>query len=224
MAANRRIERLYTHRAKLYQRFFVQFLQWEKVLEAFFQANVYLHSGMKILDAGCGSGPVTQVLYRLARQQGMENITFHGFDLTPAMLEVFRQWIAAEGVQNVQLRQADVLELDHQLPGDWTAYDLIVSSAMLEYLPAELQVQAMTNLKRLLRKDGRLLVLVTKKTWITHWFGSHWWRTRLFDRDMLQDDLHQAGFTGVQFKPLPAGWDAFMLAGVAQVKEGNEVP
>jgi ubiquinone/menaquinone biosynthesis C-methylase UbiE len=128
---------LYTQKAKLYQFFFVDFLKWGKVLETFFQEKAYLRSGMKILDAGCGTGIVTKVLYGLARRKGFDGITFHGFDLTPAMLELFQQWMQKEGVQDIQLQQANVLDLENKLPENWIGYDLIVSSAMLGYIPEE---------------------------------------------------------------------------------------
>src|SRR5512133_1803670 len=133
--AIQRVQDFYTQKARFYQRFFVGFLHWESVLETFFTANNELQAGMKILDAGCGSGPVTQVLYCLAQAQGLADMIFHGFDLTPAMLDLFRQWIEDEGAANIQVRQANVLALESQLPPDWKGYDLIVSSAMLEYIP-----------------------------------------------------------------------------------------
>jgi 2-polyprenyl-3-methyl-5-hydroxy-6-metoxy-1,4-benzoquinol methylase len=76
------VQTLYTQKAKLYQFFFVDFLRWGKVLETFFQENAYLHSEMKILDAGCGTGIVIKVLHGLARRKEFAEITFHGFDLT----------------------------------------------------------------------------------------------------------------------------------------------
>lgn len=203
---------LYTQKAKLYQFFFVDFLQWGKVLETFFQDNTYLHSGMKIMDAGCGTGVVTKVLYRLARRNGLNEITFHGFDLTPAMLELFRDWMQKEGAREIQLQQADVLDLENSLPPDWIGYDLIVSSAMLEYIPKQKLSQALNNLGRLLNPDGRLLILVTKRTWITRWTAAKWWRTNLFDRDELEVELRQAGFTTFHKKKLTGSWDSFMMA------------
>ena len=60
------VRRLYTDRGALYQRLFVDFLGWGRELETFFRKAHYLRPGLKILDAGCGTGIITQVLYRLA--------------------------------------------------------------------------------------------------------------------------------------------------------------
>jgi ubiquinone/menaquinone biosynthesis C-methylase UbiE len=206
------VQTLYTQRAKLYQFFFIDFLKWGKVLETFFQENAYLHPGMKILDAGCGTGSVTRVLHGLALRKDLDRITFHAFDLTPAMLELFRQWVEKEKVQGIQFRQANVLDLENQLPADWSGYDLIVSSAMLEYIPKEKISQALSNLRRLLGKNGRLLILVTKQTWIAKWTAAKWWKTNLFNREDLEIQLREAGFPTIQKKKLPDSWDSFMMA------------
>jgi 2-polyprenyl-3-methyl-5-hydroxy-6-metoxy-1,4-benzoquinol methylase len=136
---------------------------------------------MKILDAGCGTGIVTKVLYSLARRKGFDEITLNAFDITPAMLDLFQQWNRREGVQDIQLRQADVLDLENQLPQDWAGYDLIVSSAMLEYIPKDKLSQALGNLRKLLNHDGRLIAIVTKRTRLTTWTGAKWWGMNLFD-------------------------------------------
>ena len=164
---------------------------------------------MKILDAGCGTGAVTKVLYDLAHQQGLQEISLHAFDLTPAMLDLFGAWVEKEGAKNIALQQANVLDLENQIPPHWKSFDLIVSSAMFEYIPKENLGQALRNLKRLLHENGRLLVFVTRRTWIASWTGALWWRTNLFDPDELEGELQQAGFKTVQFKKLPEGLGCF---------------
>jgi putative NADH-flavin reductase len=79
----------------------------------------------------------------------------HGFDLTPAMLENFRETLRIAAIEGVNVAQADVLELD-TLPDEWnnfdliiSNFDLIISAAMMEYLPRERLVDALRGLRSL---------------------------------------------------------------------------
>jgi cyclopropane fatty-acyl-phospholipid synthase-like methyltransferase len=206
------IQPLYTRRAKLYQKFFIRFLQWEKVLEEFFQEYIYLEPGMKILDAGCGTGAVTKALHHTARERNLSRITFHGFDLTPAMLALFQEWINQAAVGEIQLQQANVLEMENQLPPGWNDYDLIVSSTMLEYIPREKLNHAITNLKNLLKNDGRLLIFITRKSFITKLVGVNWWRINPFSLDEIKMFLQQAGLSILSVNKLPSIWNRYLSA------------
>jgi SAM-dependent methyltransferase len=101
MRTNDSVRKLYTDRGALYQRLFVDFLGWGRELEIFLRRANYLRSNLKILDAGCGTGIITRVLYELAQEQGHAGIQFHAFDLTPKVLEIFRQWISAQGANQI---------------------------------------------------------------------------------------------------------------------------
>ncbi|HZW02971.1 MAG TPA: class I SAM-dependent methyltransferase [Anaerolineaceae bacterium] len=211
MTSNR-AQSLYGRRARLYQTFFVRLLKWESVLADFFRSHPYLQSGMSILDAGCGTGSVTKTLVRLAELQKLTAITFHAFDLTPAMLEIFQDWLTEVQVQGVRLQQADVLRLDEQLSADWTGYDLIVSSAMFEYIPKEGLGRALTQLSRRLASSGRLLTFLTRRTRLTRWTGARWWGTNLFSPEEFTQILRQSGFAAVRLPSLPPKWNSFMMA------------
>ena len=204
------VRKLYTDRGALYQRLFVDFLGWSRELETFFRKTHYLRPGLRILDAGCGTGVITQVLYRLAREKGYAGIQFHAFDLTERMLDIFRQWIAAQGATQIELAQADVLKTG-RLPAHWTGYDLIVSSTMLEYLPTDQVTNALTNLKQLLNLDGLLLIFMTKRSRLTCWLAGTWWKTKTYTERDIQAFLQKADFDEIKFVDFSPRWSRFMM-------------
>jgi ubiquinone/menaquinone biosynthesis C-methylase UbiE len=97
-----------------------------------------------------------------AAEQNIKNLKFFAFDLTEAMLNIFRQWILINHAEEITLYQADVLQME-KLPPDWSGFDLVVTSAMLEYFNKEEITKAVLNLKSRLLKDGRLILIITKK-------------------------------------------------------------
>lgn len=205
------VQRLYTERASLYDRLFVNLLGWGKELQRFFQASDYLHPGDKILDAGCGTGVITRVLYQLALDKGYQGVQFHAFDLTQNMLDVFQQWIAAQGAANIELRQADVLELE-ALPSNWNQYDMIVSSTMLEYLPAGKVERALNNLQQGLKSGGTLLLFVTRRNLITRLLAEKWWQTTVYEESEILSMLGRLGFNEIISRKLSPGWSGSIMA------------
>jgi len=204
------VQRFYAKRASLYERLFVDFLGWGRELETFFRRADFLKPNIKILDAGCGTGVVTRILYHLAREKGYEGISFHAFDLTQNMLEIFQQWINVQGANNIELIQADVLEVE-TLPVNWKEYNLIVSSTMLEYLPKDKVKDVLVILKQLLRKEGTFLVFLTKRNVLTRRFAEKWWKTNLYNESEIQMLFHEAGFDEIAFKNLSPLWSKYIL-------------
>lgn len=204
MDANQ-VKNLYTKKASFYHRFFIDFMGLGKKLERFFSGSDYLRPDFKVLDAGCGTGIVTRVLYGVAREKGYKKIRFDAFDFTLAMLDVFRQWIVAEDAKGVRLEQADVLNLK-KLPKDWQQYDLIVSEGMLEYLPKDKLPQALRNLKRLLKDDGKLLLLMTRRNIVTRLLIQKWWKANTFEEQEVKQILESVGFKALEFKDFSKMW------------------
>jgi ubiquinone/menaquinone biosynthesis C-methylase UbiE len=200
------VRALYAKKSRFYQWFFIDVLGWGKQLEAFFHNSNYLSSNLKILDAGCGTGIVTKILYSIAEQQVLRNIQFHAFDLTPAMLNVFREWIANQGIRNIELTQADVLLLEEQLPSYWREYDLIISATMLEYIQKPEVTKAVSNLKHLLKSKGTLLVFLTRRNFLTRWLAQSWWKANVYEEKEIEQIFQQAGFSTVRFKPFTPSW------------------
>jgi len=105
-------------------------------------------SGLEVLDAGCGSGPLTEAL----RARGA---VVSAFDLSPAMVELAHERLG----EDADLRVAD---LGAPLPYDDDRFDLVVASLSLHYVQD--WASALAELRRVLRPGGRLLVSVIHPT------------------------------------------------------------
>ncbi|CAN7348468.1 methyltransferase domain-containing protein [Terrabacter sp. LjRoot27] len=100
--------------------------------------------GRRVLDAGCGSGPLSEDL----RSRGAH---VSGFDSSQAMLELARQRLGAEA----DLRVAD---LSQPLPYADATFDDVICSLVLHYL--EDWTAPLAELRRILQPGGRLLLSV----------------------------------------------------------------
>ena len=210
MSDNNQAQKLYTKKSDFYERLFINFLGWGRELEAFFRKSDYIQPNFKVLDAGCGTGIVTKTLFQLAHRKDVYGVQFHAFDITQNMLEVFLQWIAKQKVNNIEVRKADVLEID-SFPSHWKDYELIVASTMLEYLPKDKVGYALMNLKQLLGVGGVLLIFITKRNFITRWLARKWWKTNLYEEHEIGALIHNAGFGKSEFKKLSSGWASSIL-------------
>ncbi|GAA1963220.1 class I SAM-dependent methyltransferase [Kitasatospora viridis] len=101
-------------------------------------------AGRRILDAGCGSGPLSAAL----RERGA---VLSGFDASAGMLELARRRLG-EGAD------LTVAELGGPLPYPDGAFDDVVASLVLHYL--EDWGPALAELRRVLKPGGRLIASV----------------------------------------------------------------
>jgi SAM-dependent methyltransferase len=101
-------------------------------------------SGRRILDAGCGSGPISAVL----RDRGA-SVT--GFDRSIKMLELARQRLGADA-------DLQVADLGSPLPYPEGAFDDVIVSLVLHYL--EDWTAPLAELRRVLTPGGRLILAV----------------------------------------------------------------
>jgi len=134
--------------------------------------------------------------------RGLKYESVHGFDLTQAMLSRFQTSLDTRGINDVQLRQADVLALD-QLPQSWVDYDLILSASMLEYLPKNELPIALAELRKRLSPNGSLLVVITKKSPEAKILIEWWWRSERYARHELYQAFAAGGFRDVTFRRFP---------------------
>lgn len=101
-------------------------------------------TGHRILDAGCGAGPLSARL----RDRGA---IVSGFDSSSAMVALARKRLG----EDADLR---VATLGEPLPYDDASFDDVVSSLVLHYL--EDWGPALAELRRVLRPGGRLIAAV----------------------------------------------------------------
>jgi len=101
-------------------------------------------AGRRILDAGCGSGP----LFAALRDRGA---VVTGFDKSAGMLELARRRLG----DGADLRVAD---LGRPLPFPDGTFDDVIASLVLHYL--EDWGPALAELRRVLKPGGRLIVSV----------------------------------------------------------------
>jgi SAM-dependent methyltransferase len=159
------------------------------------------------LDVGCGSGLITREVARRAPAGSAL-----GVDLSSAMLALARRRAAAEGLANLEFRQADA----QVHPFAEGRADVVVSRHGTMFFGAP--VAAFANLARALRPGGRLALL----TW-QPFERNEWLRTFLTlasagrtvtpppadapgpfaqsDPDRVRDVLTGAGFVDVDLEP-----------------------
>lgn len=216
MSTRDKIKSLYTYQIDLYHALFFGLFRYPQGLKAFFKANNYLKKdsgraelagmtvgGMKILDAGTGSGIILKTLYELSEKKKVPGVKFFGFDLTPAMLSRLEKWLTKTDVKNVEFVEADVLE-SNQIPKSWGNFDLIVSAAMLEYLGKEDLPKALANLKKLLKKDGQILIFITKKSKKMDLLINKGWKAQTYELEEIKKIMHEVGFKDLTFKRFPS--------------------
>jgi len=141
--------------------------------------------GLAVCDVGTGTGVLAIELARL----GCRVVAI---DHSPRMLEAARTKLAAEGLEDVELRQGDAAAL----PLEDAALDAAFAHMVLHYLPSP--AEALAEMARVVRPGGAVVVVD---------FGEH-------DREWMREEL------GVQWLGFPLeevrGW--LERAGLAEVR------
>lgn len=101
--------------------------------------------GLRFLDAGCGRGEVMLAAARKGSQVA-------GVDYSESAVEIARETVAA--VPRAEVVRSDVAEL----PWDDASFDRILMGDVIEHLDPEHGERALSELRRVLRPGGRLLV------------------------------------------------------------------
>ena len=168
-------------------------------------------AGRRILDAGCGSGP----LFAALRDRGA---IVTGFDSSTGMLELARRRLG----DGADLQVAD---LGSPLPFPDGAFDDVIVSLVLHYL--EDWTAPLAELRRVLRPGGRLIASVNHPISghpvvrpSADYFATYQWS------DEITTSSGQSYVLTYWHRPLPVMIDAFTAAGfrIAVISEPLPAP
>jgi SAM-dependent methyltransferase len=214
------VQELYTKRIDRYSSF-INLLQSPQGIQALLQHSDLLRPGLRVLDAGCGFGMATFAFLEALRQRNLDYKSIDAFDLTPAMLFRFQKMLEERGLTRVQLRQADVLNLE-TLPTSWINYDLILSASVLEYLPRRDLARALEGLHARMIRGGRILVMITRKTPETKVVVEWWRHAERYTKGELLRAFKEAGFRDPVFLRFPLRYTWLNRANYVVVGAGRE--
>lgn len=109
--------------------------------------HVYGHK--TIVDAGCGSGEIT---VRLAKD--FEKVI--GIDFSESMVQVLREKIAKDNINNVEVYVDDVLNINKLVK---EKVDVVLNSAQIQYVNIQQAETFIANSKEILKDDGIIVLL-----------------------------------------------------------------
>ena len=112
----------------------------------------------RILDAGCGTGTLTLALLRTLRVP----VKLTAIDLSASSMATARKYVNKNNPQQQEVRFAQGNVLALPFPDD--AFDLVVTSGVLEYVPLE---DGFTEMSRVIAPGGYFLHLPMRPTAVT---------------------------------------------------------
>ena len=156
-----------------------------------------IQPGEQVLEVGCGTGDVALT----AGLEVGEHGTVSGVDPAPEMIAVARSK-AARAATSVSF-QVGVIE---SLAFPDATFDVVLSSLMMHHLPEDLKRQGLTEIARVLKPGGRVLIVDIKRS------------TGYVDRMLTALALHGHMESGTE--ELPAMLRAAGFTGVAAGETG----
>lgn len=153
-----------------------------------------LQAGERMLEVGCGTG----VLTRLAAEAVGAGGQAVGIDAAPGMIAVARRHAAAANSRG-QFRLAAI----EALPFPDASFDVVLASLMLHHLPPTAKAAGLSEVRRVLRPGGRLVVAdldrpANRLWWLLFWPVLLMPMIASNLRGEIPDFLRRAGFVSVQ--------------------------
>jgi len=109
----------------------------------------WIKKGDKVLDIGCGTGALTL-------RAGKRGAKVKGIDINPELLKIAKKRVVKENLaQDIELCEMGIAELDGE---ELESYDVVMCGLSLSELTEDELSYALKEIKRVLRKDGLLLV------------------------------------------------------------------
>lgn len=157
-----------------------------------------MQSGDRTLDIGCGPGYLARMLAEAVGPTG----SAVGIDAAPEMIEYASR--KARRLSNCRFESGTAESL--AFPD--ASFDVVVSSLMMHHLPAEVRLEAVSEMKRVLRPGGTMLLadfaIPERGGWhivaaLTGHASDKWLRRV----SPLQPLVAQAGFTELRSGDVP---------------------
>ena len=178
-----------------------------------------LRLGDAVLDVGCGTGTL---LIEAAKRVGPSG-SAHGIDRSAEMLAHARRKAAAQGITATFVESSG----DH-LTFPNTSFDVVFSTLMLHHLPPPMQMATITEMRRVLRPGGRIVIVDMQPPRKTSALFSHIGLIHLFrsratlpDWQKIEELLTQHGFQLAGRRPV-WGETVCALVGCIAAERGME--
>ena len=163
----------------------------------------HLGAGEAVLDIGCGTGTLAIV----AKRQVGESGRVFGIDASPAMIARATSKAARAGI-DVFFKNA----VAEALPFPDAQFDVVLSTLMLHHLPRNVRELCTREIRRVLKPEGRVLVVDFGVPQRKSGFLAHFHRHGYIDPREIITLLDEAGLRSVESGPVGISSLQFVLA------------